>query len=179
MPNSTTISGTPKKTLGRNWRSKKSEFHFADDSQIEYIFSRYYRIKAKIAEKKASVVYYSGGSRGDGGSPSQGKHSDPTAMIAIRNQEVDCVVLFQGMACEEVVYHPERWVCVVEQTLDYFDRNNAIVSEILRKKFLRNEGWVRTCVELEVSKNKYYRAKSIGIKYARECAIQLGLIKVF
>lgn len=53
------------------------------------------------------------------------------------------------------------------------------MSEVLRRRFFENEPMRRTQTELAISEDKYYRLRDIGIGYARECAIQLGLIKVF
>lgn len=62
---------------------------------------------------------------------------------------------------------------------DHVDDEDELVSEVLRRRFFENEPMRRTQTELAISEDKYYRLRDIGIGYARECAIQLGLIKVF
>lgn len=74
---------------------------------------------------------------------------------------------------------PESWITVIEQTLKYFQESDDLVSDILNRRYLKNEGFPSSCCDLDISDNKYYRARDAGLQYARECAIQLGLIKVF
>ena len=63
-------------------------------------------------------------------------------------------------------------------TMMFFDEEEQI-GELMRRRFFNNESCHRTCIDLGISEDKYYRLLKIGIAYARECAIQLGLIKVF
>lgn len=74
---------------------------------------------------------------------------------------------------------PESWIVVIEQTFKYFTESDDLVCDVLNRRYLKNEGFPSSCCDLDISDNKYYRARDAGLQYARECAIQLGLIKVF
>ena len=96
------------------------------------------------------------------------KHYEPLKKIIINAERLD----------EEIINSPEKWLTVVEQTLIHFE-DEELVNALLRRRFLDNEPMARTCIDLEIGYNKYYRLRDIGIDYALKCAIQLGLVKVF
>lgn len=83
------------------------------------------------------------------------------------------------MPSEDVIRYPERWIFVIEQTLRKFD-NERLVKEVIVRRYFKNETYVYTCAELEIENiDDYYEAKDAGLQYARDCAIQVGLIKAF
>lgn len=74
---------------------------------------------------------------------------------------------------------PKKWLRVIEETFKYFQQDDGLVGDILVRRYIRNEGFPKSCCDLDIGDNKYYRARDAGLQYARECAIQLGLIKAF
>lgn len=161
----------------RNWRqSRKPQQGFA---LVEKMFYYYQRIKREVELIRREQGYYQSGGRTGGGSSNHAFVSDPTATIAMKHyQPLSKIIINADRIDEEVITQPEKWLAVVEQTLLHFE-DEELVNDLLRRRFLDNEPMARTCIELEIGYNKYYRLRDIGIGYARECAIQLGLIKVF
>lgn len=164
-------------TERRNWRkTRKQQQGFG---LVEKMFYYYERIKREVQIARAEQGYYQSGGKTGGGSSGHSFISDPTATIAMKHyQPIAKVIINAEKLNEEVIAQPEKWLVVVEQTFIFFE-NEEFISELLRRRFFENEPMVRTCTELEIGYDKYYRLRDIGIGYARECAIQLGLIKVF
>lgn len=160
----------------RNWRrTRKLQHGFG---LVEKMFYYYDRIRREVEIARAEQGYYQSGGKTGGGSSNHAFISDPTATIAMRrSQAIAKVIINAERLDEEVIAQPEKWIVVVEQTLKCFQCSPT--GEVLCRRYLRNESIVRTCMELEISDDKYYKLRDDGISYARECAIQLGLIKVF
>ena len=57
--------------------------------------------------------------------------------------------------------------------------NEEEIIKILKQRFFENRTMAYTMIDIGVSKDRYYRCRDLGIRYARDCAIQLGLIKIF
>lgn len=161
----------------RRWRrSRKPQYGFG---LVEKMFWYYERIKKEVDTVRSEQGYYQSGGKTGGGSSNHAFISDPTATIAMKHyQPVAKVVINAERLDEEVVAQPEKWLIVVEQTFNHF-KNEKLISELLKRRFFRNEPMARTCTEIGIGYDKYYRLRDAGISYARECAIQLGLIKVF
>lgn len=163
----------------RKWRAtRKPQRGFG---LVEKMFYYYDRIKREVEICREEQGYYQSGGKTGGGSSTHAFISDPTATIAMKHyQPLAKVIINAERLDEEVIAQPEKWLTVVEQTLFFFsDNEDELVSEVLRRRFFENEPMRRTQTELAISEDKYYRLRDIGIGYARECAIQLGLIKVF
>ena len=163
----------------RKWRTtRKPQRGFG---LVEKMFYYYDRIKREVEICRKEQGYYQSGGKTGGGSSTHAFISDPTAAIAMKHyQPLVKVIINAERLDEEVIAQPEKWLTVVEQTLFFFsDNENELVSEVLRRRFFENEPMRWTQTELAISEDKYYRLRDIGIGYARECAIQLGLIKVF
>ncbi len=163
----------------RKWRAtRKPQRGFG---LVEKMFYYYDRIKREVEICRDEQGYYQSGGKTGGGSSTHAFISDPTATIAMKHyQPLAKVIINAERLDEEVIAQPEKWLTVVEQTLFFFsDNEDELVSEVLRRRFFENEPMRRTQTELAISEDKYYRLRDIGIGYARECAIQLGLIKVF
>lgn len=177
-------SETHKPRRPRNWRAAKSKRRFKrpnnDYRLLEKMFYYYNKLKREVAEIRAEQGYYQNGHKEGGGSSNHAFISDPTSQLAIKHaQEIKKVTINADTPSEDVVSMPERWIFVVEQTLAHFE-GSFIVREIIVRRYLLNEGYVRTCNDLEIEcYNDYYDAKDAGLEYARECAIQMGLIRVF
>lgn len=60
-----------------------------------------------------------------------------------------------------------------------FFEDEPLVNKVLRRRFFENEARIHTCIDLDINDDKFYQLRDAGIGYARECAIQFGLIKVF
>lgn len=161
----------------RKWRrSRKTQCGFG---LVEKMFWYYNRIKKEVEIIRSEQGYYRSGGKTGGGSSNHAFISDPTATIAMKHyQPVAKVVINAEKLDEEVVVQPEKWLTVVEQTFCNFE-DEELINELLRRRFFENEPMARTCTEIGIGYDKYYRLRDIGISYARECAIQLGLIKVF
>lgn len=164
----------------RKWRAtRKPQRGFG---LVEKMFYYYDRIKREVEICREEQGYYQSGGKTGGGSSTHAFISDPTATIAMKHyQPLAKVIINAERLDEEVIAQPEKWLTVVEQTLFFFssDEEEELVGEVLRRRFFENEPMRRTQTELAISEDKYYRLRDIGIGYARECAIQLGLIKVF
>ena len=163
----------------RKWRAtRKPQRGFG---LVEKMFYYYDRIKREVETCREEQGYYQSGGKTGGGSSTHAFISDPTATIAMKHYPPLAKVIINAERLdEEVIAQPEKWLAVVEQTLFFFsDDEDELVSEVLRRRFFENEPMRRTQTELAISEDKYYRLRDIGIGYARECAIQLGLIKVF
>ena len=146
---------------------------------VEKMFYYYTRIKKAVNEIRAEQGYYQGGGKTGGGGSSHAFISDPTATIAIKHiQPIRKVIINADKPTEEVITTPEKWITVVEQTFSCFEEEE-LVADVLKRRFFDNEPMAKTCIDLEISCDKYYRLRDTGIEYARECAIQIGLIKVF
>lgn len=160
----------------RNWRTKRQED--AGFALIEKMFWYYNKIKQAVNEIHAEIGYYQGGKGDTASSSTHSFISDPTANMAIKHSaKVEKVIINSGNINEDVISRPEDWLFVIEQTYRRFP-DTGIVGKVLRKRFT-NEPWPTTCIDLNISKDKYYASRDTGIRYARECAIQIGLIKVF
>lgn len=164
--------------LRRKWRrNKKTQQGFG---LVEKMFWYYDRIKREVEIARAEQGYYQSGGKTGGGSSNHAFISDPTANIAMKHyQPIAKVIIDAEKLNEQIIAQPEKWLVVVEQTFMFFDDDPAPVSEVLRRRYLENESIIRSCIDLEITDDKYYKLRDIGIGYARECAIQLGLIKVF
>lgn len=163
----------------RKWRAtRKLQRGFG---LVEKMFYYYDRIKREVEICRDEQGYYQSGGKTGGGSSTHAFISDPTATIAMKHyQPLAKVIINAERLDEEVIAQPEKWLTVVEQTLFFFsDNEDELVSEVLRRRFFENEPMRKTQLDLEIGVEKYYRLRDVGIGYARECAIQLGLIKVF
>ena len=161
----------------RTWRAtRKPQQGFG---LVEKMFWYYDRIKKEVQICRAEQGYYQSGGKTGGGNTSHAFISDPTASIAMKHyQPIAKVIINAEKLNEEVIVQPEKWLTVVEQTLMCF-ADEELIGELLRRRYLENEARIKTCADLSISEDKYYRLRDTGIGYARECAIQLGLIKVF
>lgn len=172
----------PNKKPKRNWRNGR--YNTKNKKQrgfglVEKMFYYYHKIKKAVETVRAEQGYYQQVEKTGGGGSSHAFVSDPTANLAIRRSNpVAKVIINAENINEEVIANPEKWLVVVEQTFMYFN-DEELVSDVLNRRFLQNEPIIKTCIDLEITDDKYYRLRDTGIAYARECAIQLGLIKVF
>ena len=166
----------------RNWRASrtdKSSKEYRHFRLLEKMFYYYHRIKRAVEEVKMERGYYQSTGKTGGGSSNHAFVSDPTAVMALKHSApIPKIIINAERLDEEVIANPEAWITVVEQTMMFFDEEEQI-GELMRRRFFNNESCHRTCIDLGISEDKYYRLLKIGIAYARECAIQLGLIKVF
>lgn len=165
----------------KNWRAGK--WSECDKRQrgfgmVEKMFYCYKAIKNEVAEVRAEQECFSSHRKDGGGSSNHAYISDPTAQIALRHIEPIRAVTLSVNGNVETIANPEKWVYVVEQTLQYF-QSDSFVYKVLKARFIDNEPMPKTCIKQEITESKYYRLRDEGIIYARECAIQLGLIKVF
>lgn len=147
------------------------------------MFWNYQKIKRAVEDARLELGYYSSGGKTGGAPTNHSFVSDPTAILAMKHSApIRQVTIDSGKTTEEVIKLPEKWLFVVEHTYRHFgeydNTTGDVVQCVLTKRF-QNEPWPATCAKLEITKDKYYSARDIGIRYARECAIQLGLIKVF
>lgn len=177
-------SATTKKRP-RNWRSAKAKIRHSKQESNEYrmlekMFYYYNDTKAKVKEIKDEQGYYQSGYKEGGGSSNHAFISDPTSQLAIKHtEEIKSVIIRADTPAEDTVRLPERKIFVVEQTLKHFE-GVGIIRDVMVRRYLLNESYVSTCTDLNIENaDDYYEAKDIGLQYARECAIQIGLITVF
>jgi hypothetical protein len=166
----------------KNWRYARGD-RFYDSGQelrlLEKMFWHYAEIKREVQEVRAEIGYYQSHNSDGAASSNRAFISDPTASTALKRVlEISKIIINSGKIEEDTVESPEKWLVVVEQTMAY-SRKEPLLHEILDRRFIKNEPMPTTCIDLEISKDKYYRLRDAGLYYAKECAIQLGLIKVF
>lgn len=170
------------KNIIKNWRYSKGGFAFNDNKTfrlLENVFWHYKQIKKEVEEIRSEMSYYQSQKNDGGGSSNRAFVSDPTASTAMKmTEKIPKIVIDSGKLTEETIVNPEDWLIVVEQTMNYMNAEE-FVGEVLRRRFFRNEPMATTCIDLEIDKNKYYAFRDIGLRFAKECAIQLGLIRVF
>lgn len=165
----------------KNWRASRrqefcSERYFR---KLEKVFWNYNRIKYAIALRKEENKIYLSASKIDG-MHTVGSISDPTQKLAFDFIEnLPSVEIENDEHKKETFERPEEWVVVVEQTLARFAKDSPMVKEVLYRRYILNEGSPHTWMDLEINSDKYYKARNVGLQYARECAIQLGLLKAF
>lgn len=167
----------------KNWRASRKNQMFCYERNfrlLEKMFWYYNKIKIALKEDgETRNVFLSSPSYGGGGH-SKGFISDPTQRLAIRlTEEPNTVKVKNDKGELEIISKPTDWVKVVDETMQYFAENDLTVREVITRRYLLNEGSPRTCIDMEISANKYYRARDAGLQFARECAIQLGLLKAF
>lgn len=172
----------PHSKITKNWRAGHSSTKNKEQrgfGLVEKMFYYYHRIKKAVEEIRAEQGYYQSTGKTGGSSSNHAFISDPTAILVMKHCEpIAKVIISADKIDEEVVFNPEKWLTVVEQTFIFFE-DEDLVNDVLRRRFFKNEHMLRTCCDLEINDNKYYRLRDAGILYARECAIQLGLIKIF
>lgn len=172
-----------KKKPRKNWRVgrvKQRDKIQRSFGLVEKMFYYYEKIKEAVETARAEQGYYQSGSLKDGvGGGGKGAVSDPTARTAMKRiQPIRKIIIRADKLSDEIVFRPESWLKVVEQTFAYFGEKD-LVTLVLRRRFLKNEQMFKTCLALEITEGKYYKLRDEGVTYARECAIQLGLIRVF
>lgn len=175
----------PERNCRRNWRLSRTERNFSSDSNfrlVERMLWYYSAIKASVEKERKAIGFYKE-NRSDNFCPRRhigSSVSDPTAQAAMRRIEpLRSVVIENGRESGSIIKRPEEWLAVIEETFEHFERTEPLIAEILRRRFAKNESQAVTCAALGVSRNKYYRCRDVGIQYAKECALQLNLIKVF
>lgn len=166
----------------KNWRYARDNRFYDSGKEfrlLEKMFWHYNDIKREVDEIRAEMGYYQSHKSDGGASSNRAFISDPTASTAMRRiGNIHKVVINSGKIDEDTIIEPEKWIVTIEQTMAYV-RKEQLVYEILNRRFMKNEPMPTTCIDLEISKDKYYRLRDAGLYYAKECAIQLGLIKVF
>lgn len=149
----------------------------------EKMFWLHRELAEAVAEALAERSYYRAGAP-TGGAPTGGaptSHayvSDPTASLAMKFSEpLKRVVVGRGTPYECAVSRPEEWLLVIRKTLEVHPEGTP-VGEVLRGRYERNRASTVTCSELGINLEQYHRYKAIGIEFAKDYAIQLGLIRV-
>lgn len=171
-----------RKNIIKNWRYSRGGFAFNDNGTfrlLENVFWHYKQIRKEVDEIRAEMGFYQSHKSDGGASSNRAFISDPTASTAMKRAEkIPKIVIDSGKLTEETIINPEDWLVVVEQTMNYMD-SEELVGEVMRRRFFKNEPMPTTCIDLEIDKNKYYILRDAGLRFAKECAIQIGLIKVF
>ena len=166
----------------KNWRHTRDDRYYDSGKEfklLEKMFWHYNEIKREINEIRAEMGYYQSHKADGGASSNRAFISDPTASTALKRiGEIHKVIINSGRLDEDTIEEPERWLIAIEQTMIRV-KKEPLMYEVLNRRFMLNEPMPTTCIDLEISKNKYYRLRDAGLYYAKECAIQLGLIKVF
>ena len=166
----------------KNWRYAREERFYESGKELrllEKMFWHYNEIKREVNEVRAEMGYYQSHNSDGGASSNRAFISDPTASVALKRVgNIHKVIINSGKLEEDTIVEPEKWLVAIEQTMKYFKRE-PFIYEVLNRRFMKNEPMPSTCIDLEISKDKYYRLRDAGLYYAKECAIQLGLIKVF
>ncbi|MBR5172497.1 MAG: hypothetical protein IKW14_03765 [Phascolarctobacterium sp.] len=167
----------------KNWRYTRDDRFYDNGKELrllEKMFWHYNEIKREVEEIRAEMGYYQSHKSDGGGSSNRSFISDPTASAAIKRAgDIHKVIINSGKLDEDTILEPEKWIVAIEQTMLCAKKREPHIFEVLDRRFIKNEPMPTTCIDLEISKDKYYRLRDAGLYYAKECAIQLGLIKVF
>lgn len=176
-------SGTIKK-ITKQWRisrTAKRNARAKNFAMVEKIFFLRDAIIKEVNERKEELGYYQAGHKEGGGSSNHAFVSDPTFQLAQKHIEpIKSVVINSGSLNEDVIKQPELWLDIIELTLEEFPKG-TLQGDIIRARYLRNEPMAKTCIMLDIEPNcyyKYYNARTEAIQFAKECAIQVGLLKV-
>lgn len=133
---------------------------------IDKILSHWNEIENIVAERKATR-----GRSGFGGTARSGA-SDPTASEAIRQaDEIKSVTCADGFC----IKWPESWLGAFDEA---YSRLDGITRDIMRRRYQRNEGYVKTSIALNVSERTYYSVVDDIKSYVVIVAIQHGLVQV-
>ena len=166
----------------KNWRYTRDDRFYDSGKEfklLEKMFWHYNEIKHEVEEIRAEMGYYQSHKSDGGASSNRAFISDPTASTALKRVgEIKKVIINSGKLDEDTIIDPEKWVMAIDQTM-LRTKREPLIYEVLNRRFMKNEPMPTTCIDMEISKNKYYRLRDAGLYYAKECAIQLGLIKVF
>ena len=172
----------PLRRRRKNWRYVRDDRFCGSGKELrllEKMFWHYNEIKREVEEIRAEMGYYQSHNSDGAASSNRAFISDPTASTALKRAgDIRKVIINSGKLDEDVIVEPEKWIVVVDQTIKY-SKKEPLMHEVLSRRFIKNEPMPTTCIDLEISKDKYYRVRDAGLYYAKECAIQLGLIKVF
>ena len=99
--------------------------------------------------------------------------SSPTESIALRNMEpLSKVVLSDGSE----VFKPEQWLLAIKKIYAGLDKKQKTIA---KKRYRQGESYMRTCMNLTISQNKYFHTLASIRSYAVVVAVQAGLVKVF
>lgn len=181
--NKNNSASTHNRRRRRNWRYARDDRFFDSGREfkmLEKMFWHYKEMKKEVEVIRAEMGYYQSHKADAGASSNRAFISDPTASTAIkRASEIHKIVLNTGKFDEDTIVEPEKWMTAIEQTMKYTSAKEPLVHTLLDRRFFKNEPMPTTCIDLEISKDKYYRLRDAGLYYTKECAIQLGLIKVF
>jgi hypothetical protein len=174
-----TYSGYGARKGYRNWRISSGHRHAKDFGFVEKIFWCYNQIVRAVEEIRAEQSYYKASAPTGGAGTNHAFISDPTSQLAIQHAEkIRRVIINPGSSWESSIDYPEDWIVVVHETLKHF-QSDELEHIVLLHRYIKDEPMATTCIDLEITKERYYDARDAGINFARECAIQLGLIKVF
>lgn len=106
-----------------------------------------------------------------GGSGGHAFVSDPTAVQGVSMaMELKHVTLYDGT----VIRHPERWLRVIDGTLDYL---SELEMRVIKRKY-SNEIYKKTCDDFNISPHMYYAIINKARSFAIAAACQLGLVRV-
>lgn len=166
----------------KNWRYARDNRCYDNGRELrllERIFFHYKDIQKEVELVRAEMGYYQSHKSDGGASSNRAFVSDPTASTALKRiGDIHKIIINSGRLDEDTIVEPEKWMVVVEQTM-FHSKQEPLIYEVLSRRFMRNEPMPTTCIDLEISKDRYYRLRDTGLYYAKECAIQLGLIRVF
>lgn len=167
----------------KNWRYTRDDRFYDSGKELrllEKMFWHYNDIKREVDEIRAEMGYYQSHNSDGASSSNRAFISDPTASTALKRVgDIHKVIINSGKLEEDTIVEPEKWIVAIEQTMLCAKKREPHIYEVLNRRFIKNEPMPTTCIDLEISKDKYYRLRDAGLYYAKECAIQLGLIKVF
>lgn len=114
--------------------------------QVDYIFNHEKQIRQAVFERRND----SGGHTGGGGT-GHSYVSDPTALHAIRlASELNFVQLGEG----EKVWHPEKWLEVIDATYEWC-AGDEIKSAIIERRYRRHDYYVTVCNDLHISQTTH------------------------
>lgn len=150
---------------------------------IQKIFLYYLDIKKAVEdvleERESLIAACAGGTYVGGGGKVYEISKPVERKVEMLMEPIKRIVFKNHDALEEVLDNPIEWIKAVDKTLEHFSAYDKLISEILIERFFDKKSVYSSCEKHFIDKNTYYRLVDEGIQYAKECAIQLGLIKVF
>jgi len=130
--------------------------------KVEWYLYNYFNIRREIQEYRDSVLY-SDKQLLETGGHGVSRHSDPTAMKALKLASGDIVKL-------------EKWVKVIELTKERY--GNTEKGRLLKMRYFDELGEKQICQELHIDRATYYNWRVEIVVFTAMLAIQYGLIKL-
>lgn len=129
---------------------------------IEWHLERYKELKKYVDSVRDEIINSSPNMYGEVGGKSN-IHSDSTALKAIK-------------LCDTT--EEEKWVLVIEKTLQKLDESGNGLNEFLEKRYFEKKNIIKVMMELNIERTTAYRWREEIILSTAIYAVQEGLLRL-